>query len=232
MNNLSQKELENGFVHNRDFKVFAIENVLLEDQINTLKHHYKRFEHYYMTVGYAGQRKWALNYKDISKRLEDVLSEKVGERVFTTEIELCIYAPEFGYQPKLYPHHDRHVTDGQRLTMSVQIDSNIDWDLVVENKKYKCNKNEGLVFSGTQQIHWREKYNFKKSDYSASVFAHFRYEKNKELSQNQLEIMDYWEQKYQKESNIELNPILTIDESINNWGSRNNWIETATRLFP
>lgn len=232
MNILSNEELENGFVDGRDMNVFKIQNVLLEDNIITLKHHFKRFEHYYLTVGYAGQRKWALNYPEISKRLQEVVSEQIKENVITTEIELCVYAPEFGYEPKLYPHYDHHVTDGQRLTMSIQIDSNIDWDIVVENKNYKCNKNEGIVFSGTQQIHWREKYNFKKLDYSASVFAHFRYEKNRELSPNQKEIMDYWEQKYQKDSGIGLDPVILIDDSFNNWGSRNQWVEEINKLFP
>ena len=225
------EELENGFVDNKDFKVFSIKDVFLEEHINTLKHHYKRFEHYYETVGYAGQRKWALNYPEISKRLEDLVSNALGEQVETTEIELCIYAPEFGYEPKLYPHFDNHVTDGQRVSISVEIDSNIDWNLVVENKKYKTNINDGLIFSGTQQIHWRERYNFNKLDYCAAVFAHFRYKNNKQLSPNQSDIMRYWESKYQKESGITLDPIGLSEQSLNNWGGKNGWEAKVNEVF-
>lgn len=231
MNDFTNQELENGFVDNKDFKVFLIKDVLSEDDINTLKHHYKRFEHYYLSVGYAGQRKWALNYPEISSRLEKIVSEKLGEEVETTEIELCIYTPDFGYKPKLYPHYDHHTVDGQRVTMSIHIDSNVDWDLVVENKTYKCYKNEGLVFSGTQQIHWRENLEFKKGDYSASVFCHFKYKNNKPQSPNQKEIMDYWEEKYQRESGIALDSI-PLDNQVLDWAGRKEWIDTITRLFP
>ncbi len=60
------KRLENIFVDNKDFEVFYIKDVLSEDHINTLKHHYKRFQDYYITVGYAGQRKWVVNYPEIT----------------------------------------------------------------------------------------------------------------------------------------------------------------------
>lgn len=230
MNTLSQKELENGFVENKDFEVFSIKDVFDKDHLFAIKHHYKRFQHYYTTVGYAGQRKWGMGYPEIFKRMEDLISEKIKERVITTELELCIYTPDFGYEPKLYPHYDNHVTDGQRLTMSVQIDANVDWDLIVENKKYKCNKNEGIVFSGTQQIHWRDKIKFNKGDYSASVFAHFRYENNKKLSVNQKEIMNYWEDRYQRETGISLDP-LPLDPTTGSWACKNEWIKDASDNF-
>ena len=225
------KRLENIFVDNKDFEVFYIKDVLSEDHINTLKHHYKRFQDYYITVGYAGQRKWVVNYPEITKRLEEVVSEGVKEKVRLVDIELCIYAPEFGYEPKLYPHFDNHAKDGQTVTMSVEIDSNIDWNLIVENKKYKTNKNEGVVFSGTQQIHWREKYDFKKSDYCAAIFAHFKYVNNKPLSLNQDEAMRYWEVKYQQESGIVLDPIKLSVHQSDEWGGKRNWEETVDKIF-
>jgi len=225
------ERLENIYVDNKDFEVFYIKDVLSEDHINTLKHHYKRFQDYYITVGYAGQRKWVVNYPEITKRLEEVVSEGVKEKVRLVDIELCIYAPEFGYEPKLYPHFDNHAKDGQTVTMSVEIDSNIDWNLVVENKKYKTKKNEGVVFSGTQQVHWREKYNFKKNDYCAAIFAHFKYVNNKPLSLDQDEAMRYWEVKYQQESGIALDPIkLSVNKS-DEWGGKKDWEELVDKVF-
>lgn len=225
------EELENGYVPNKDFKVFTIKDVFTQDHINELIHHYRRFEHYYETVGYAGQRKWGLNYRGIAQRLEEVVSENLGEEVTTNNVELCIYTQDFGYKPKLYPHWDHHVTDGQRVTMSVQIDSNVDWDIFVEGNRYKCNKNEGLVFSGTQQVHWRDKIDFKPGDYSASVFAHFVYKNNKLMEKNHHEIMTYWEDKYQKQTGIPLWPE-PLDPNACAWTLRDEWIETSKRLFP
>jgi hypothetical protein len=225
------EELENGFVDNKDFEVFSIKDVFLEEHINTLKHHYKRFEHYYVTVGYAGQRKWVFNYPEITQRLEEVVSKGLGEKVRLVDAELCVYAPEFGYEPKLYPHFDNHAKDGQTVTVSIELDSNIDWNLVVENKKYKTNFNEGVVFSGTQQIHWREKYKFNKLDYCAAVFAHFKYENNRPLSPNQDNIMRYWEVKYQQESGIVLDPVGLSEQSLNNWGGKDSWEAKVNEVF-
>lgn len=230
MNTLSEEDLKNGVVNNRDFKVFSIKDVFNEDNINTIMHHYKRFEHYYQAVGYAGQRKWGLNYPEIFERLQAVVSDHLGEEVVASEVELCIYTPDFGYTPKLYPHCDNHESDGQRVTMSVQLDANVDWDLVVENKKYKCNKNEGIVFSGTQQVHWRDNIEFKDGDYSASVFAHFKYKNKKELSPNQKDILTYWEKTYQIESGIPLE-VIESDRKMGNWSLRNDWIEKANSVF-
>lgn len=230
MKELTEEELKNGFVDNKDFKVFTIPDIFEEYHIDTIKHHFKKFEHYYQAVGYAGQRKWGLNYEEISDRLQTVLSEKLGEEVIASEVELCIYTPNFGYKPKLYPHFDSHETDGQRITMSIQIDSNIDWDLVVEGQNYKCNKNEGIVFSGTQQMHWRKNIEFKKDDFYASVFAHFRYKNKKELSPNQRHILQYWELVYQKENNIEFGAI-EIDKKMSDWPLRDEWINRANEVF-
>lgn len=228
---LNNDQLANAFVDNKDFNVFVIKDILSREDINEIKHHYMRFEHYYQAVGYAGQRKWGLNYKSISDKLQNIVSKSLNEQVETTELELCIYTPDFGYKPKLYPHYDHHVTDGQRVTMSIQIDSNIDWDIIVENKKYKCNKNEGLVFSGTQQIHWRDNIEFKKGDYSVSIFAHFKYKNNKPHSPNQKQIMDYWEGRYQEESGIPLDPI-PLENSFLFWSLKEDWIKTAKEIFP
>ena len=227
---LSDQQLKEGFVDNKDFKVSTVKDVFEEYHLDTIKHHFKKFEHYYQSVGYAGQRKWGLNYKEIFERLEKVVSDELGEDVIASEVELCVYTPNFGYKPKLYPHFDNHQSDGQRVTLSVQLDSNVDWDLVVENKKYKCNKNEGVIFSGTQQIHWRDDLEFKKDDYYASVFAHFRYKNKKEQSPNQSEILEYWERVYQKESGIEFG-VIELDKSMSEWPLKNEWIERANEVF-
>ena len=230
MNTLSKQELEKGFVDNKDFEALEIEDVFDKHHLFTIKHHYKRFQDYYVTTGYAGQRKWGMGYPEISKRLEELVSKKLGDEVVLTELELCIYTPDFGYEPKLYPHYDNHQTEGQRVTVSVQIDSNVDWDLFVENKRYKTSNNKGLVFSGTQQIHWRDNLKFKKGDFVAAVFGHFKYKNNKPQSPNQKAIMDYWETKYQEETGIHLDP-LPIDPTAGDWARKDEWIKTASDNF-
>lgn len=228
---LHKEELLNGFVDNKDFKVFKIDNVFDEEHLNTIKHHYQRFEHYYRTVGYAGQRKWGIPYKEISEKLQNIVSVALKEDVVASEVELCIYTPDFGYLPKLPPHFDSHQQDGQRVTMSVLLETNKEWDLIVEGQKYRSDINQGIVFSGTQQIHWREDVSFAPGEYYASIFAHFAYKNKKEFSANQIEIMKYKENYYKEKTGIGQVAVETKGD-FSTWGCRESWIKTAKRLFP
>ena len=127
-----------------------------------------------------------------------------------SEISYAIYSPKFGYKPKLFPHFDTHAADGQRITVDIQIKSTLDfnWGIVVEEKPFYINNNEALVFSGTQQIHWREKKELKSDDEIHLVFAHFKYAKDKPFSPLQRQILEYWSHRLREKAGIEREAII------------------------
>jgi len=89
------------------------------------------------------------------------------------ELSFARYA-KFDDAPKiqLTPHTDQTFRE-PRLTFDIQLDSNRTWPLVVEGRSYTLQNNEALTFSGTHQVHWREKVEFLEDDYMDMVFAHF-----------------------------------------------------------
>ena len=74
--------------------------------------------------------------------------------------------------------------------MAYQIRSNISWDLVVDNweseQSYTLEDNQILTFSGTHQIHWRPKREFKDDEFLEAVFLHFAPLDAKDFSQEHL----------------------------------------------
>jgi len=79
---------------------------------------------------------------------------------------------EEGLPVQLIPHSDETFRE-HRLTFDVQLRSNRDWAIVVEGKSFTLKDNQALTFSGTSQIHWREKTEFKDGDFVDMIFAHF-----------------------------------------------------------
>jgi hypothetical protein len=47
-----------------------------------------------------------------------------------------------------------------------------DWPIVVEKEKYILQDNQALIFSGTHEVHWRDKKTFAKGEYLDMIFAH------------------------------------------------------------
>lgn len=75
------------------------------------------------------------------------------------------YNPKYGngkYLPSLPPHIDGANTI---LTFNYCLDTNIDWDIYVDNKRYELKKDEALVFSAINQVHWRPKREWKDGDF-------------------------------------------------------------------
>lgn len=76
------------------------------------------------------------------------------------------------YRPSLYPHYDETFKE-ERFTFDYQLDSNIDWDIVVEDKTLSLKNNQAGTFSGTHQIHWRTPIEFRDDQYVEMIFCHF-----------------------------------------------------------
>ena len=111
----------------------------------------------------------------ITQELVDIVIKKANKYSnFNLELESISYAKyslDYGI-PELKPHTDSNFKK-ERLTFDIQLNSNIDWPIVIENNQYILKNNQALVFSGTNQIHWRTKKIFKNLDYVDMIFFQF-----------------------------------------------------------
>ncbi len=111
----------------------------------------------------------------IKQELVDVVIKKANKcSNFNLELESISYAKyslDYGI-PELKPHTDANFKK-ERLTFDIQLNSNTDWPIIIENNQYILKNNQALVFSGTNQIHWRTKKIFKNLDYVDMIFFQF-----------------------------------------------------------
>jgi hypothetical protein len=173
-------------VPNQDFEVIKIKDVLSPIVIDYL---YKMTEEANVTVQEWGGRKcWALNSHPIFYRaVNEAVKRATGKNVFLMEFFFLRYSNEYGYQSKLFPHYDKY--DSQRLTLDIQLKYNKDWAVVVEGESFNLEYNEGLLFSGTQQIHWREETEFNDGDVVDMIICNLKYDPDIENSEDQEDIL-------------------------------------------
>lgn len=82
-------------------------------------------------------------------------------------------------KPVLYPHFDTF--EEQRFTFDLQLSSNTDWPLVLEGSRFLLKDGDALMFSGTHEIHWREKKEFNPGEYVDMLFCHLNRSNPKKL---------------------------------------------------
>lgn len=88
-----------------------------------------------------------------------------------TEVSAARYANGYINPPNLFPHIDFFETP--RFTFDIQLKSTRNWQIFVEGKPFTLRDNEAIIFSGTNQLHWREKTTFKDDDIIDMLFCHF-----------------------------------------------------------
>lgn len=109
----------------------------------------------------------------ITNFVQNIYSEKIK----LTEISFATYRKTEARDPILSPHFDTTFNE-PRLTFDIQLNSNIDWPIVVEGQSFTLKNNQALTFSGTHQVHWREYREFKDEDFIDMIFCHFSLEEN------------------------------------------------------
>jgi len=194
-------ELSISHVENEDAKTIYIKNLIDEDfekliyeQVNN-----KKFEDgiYQPFVGHIA---YAINNNDIKNilnlKINKIANEnnllKDQESLTLTECSFAQYTPQYGNKPKLFPHFDTHAKDGQRITVDIQLKSNINWPVIVEGNKFNIFERDAILFYGTQQIHWRDRReNFEINEFTDMLFCHFAFSPQKPWSKNQKEILEY-----------------------------------------
>jgi hypothetical protein len=137
--------------------------------------------------------------KKIIKKCEELSGEsnlEISEYQFSTYEKI---KDEDGKvrNPLLFPHYDSTFPE-PRFTFDYQIGGNTTWPLVVEDTVFELKNNQALTFSGTHQIHWRLKKDFKEGERIDMIFFHLRKigADKKDISVNQ--IMHEKEGKFRK----------------------------------
>lgn len=121
----------------------------------------------------------------IVETITKAANESFGKKLILKELSFARYANTRGLNPLLFPHYDETFKE-QRITFDIQVKATKPWSIVVEDMPYTLKDNEALFFSGTHQVHWREKLEFDESDYVDMIFCHFAEENPEPMSQEHL----------------------------------------------
>jgi hypothetical protein len=133
-------------------------------------------------ISMYGQKAW---FSEIPQEVRDSITKTAiqvyGQQLKLEEISFARYSNEYGDFPVLTPHYDNAFKE-QRVTVDVQLKSNINWPIVIEGKSFNLKDNQAVTFSGTHQIHWREHMDFSDGDFIEMLFCHFSLENSKPIT--------------------------------------------------
>jgi hypothetical protein len=132
----------------------------------------------------------------ILNKIEKIVQNNFGNHWKIKAVMFARYSNEWGWKPQLSPHFDTAFQE-HKLTFDVQLKGNIPWNIFVENKSFLLKNNQALMFSGTDQIHWREKITLKNNEFLDLLFCHF----DMEDSEN-WKITEEWKNKMHKKQKI------------------------------
>jgi hypothetical protein len=201
------EELEKGIVPNRDFEVFVYKNMITEEHNKIIYQEVERVKNNFITQDFVGHRAWNFYNEELQKYLTTWISNLLGEQMILSELSFARYSREYGYEPKLFPHFDTHEKDGQRITLDIQLNATTPWAVVVEGESFNLENNDGLVFAGTQQVHWRENKTLSDTDKVDMLFVHFKYADHRPWSKDQKLILEYWSHRFREKTGIERQPV-------------------------
>ena len=185
-----------------------VKNILSQDQIDFLYDIMKNSpEDKYDHVPHLGHTTYYSEFTpEFKKYILDIVHENVDEKLIITEMAISRYHTDSGFVPKLFPHYDHF--EESRVTFDVQINSNIVWPIVVEGKEYILNNNEALIFSGTDQIHWRTRKRLTNEDKVDMLFVHLsRVNNNIKITDEEKAERESRCLAYRKKVSIPLDPI-------------------------
>lgn len=160
--------------------------------------------------GYAGLGTLSiklLNEKELIKKIEKLASDAVGEELEVLEFGGTRYSPEFGWYPKLGPHYDARPVE--MFVFDYHVQSNEDWGLFIEGKKFNFYDNDAILFSGTGQVHWREQIKLKEDSRVDLIFFWMQHKNPKPISEEHVKNM------VERASMIinKINPMPTLESS-------------------
>jgi hypothetical protein len=95
--------------------------------------------------------------EEIEKAMDNYCLPLSKEKVKLCHYNYLDYDPKYGegkYLPSLPPHIDAANTV---VTFNYCLDTNIDWQIYIDNKAYDLKAGDAIVFSAVNQVHWRPK---------------------------------------------------------------------------
>jgi hypothetical protein len=138
------------------FKPVVIDNVFTQLEIDQIYAAFdkneKPLEPEFGRTSYLIKRN---KIEGVFKTVENLMIKTFNQKMLCNEDPFIIrYNTEYGYQTKLAPHFDRR--DYHKAVFDVQLNYNEDWAIVIGEETFNLKFNQGLLFIGTDQLHWRE----------------------------------------------------------------------------
>lgn len=144
----------------------------------------------------------------IPKRFLSVMEPLLGAKLKNLEMVFSRYCLESGSAPNLRTHYDTLKYPG--VTVSLKLDSTLDWDVYVEGERFQLDTNDGVLFSGSHQIHWRPRKQFNDGDYYDILVFHAREDiDDQELSEAHFEYMNKKKAMYRDKYSYMINDFYT-----------------------
>lgn len=171
----------NIIMYYQNLENFVIDNVLTEDEKTYVYEKIKEANErnskkIVATLGHTTY------FFDVSEDFKNKIIAKIqkyfNDELVITELSAAKYHNATGFVPKLHPHYDGF--SESRVTFDIQLDSTIEWPIVVEGKEFTLKNNQALIFSGTDQIHWRTLKELSNNDYTDMLFVHLSRKNNVE----------------------------------------------------
>jgi hypothetical protein len=103
--------------------------------------------------------------KDLHRQITPLVEKSLERKLNPTYSYLSMYG-ENGICP---PHRDKPEC---QWTLDLCVKQDRPWLLSIENRSFLMNENEGLIYSGTDQLHWRDKIH--PNGFCDLVFFHFK----------------------------------------------------------
>lgn len=197
----NQLKKDQGEVSGQNFEPIVIDNVLTDDQIQRI---YSSIEDNKDELqGWFGRKSWMIDNLpiDIIYQMSFAIAKATNQQVYLDEMPFFLrYYSGYGYEPKLAPHYDKR--ESQRFTLDIQLNYDEEWAVVVEEKSYTLKYNQGLIFKGTQQMHWRESKVLKPDTTIDMFISNFTFVPDRPIDQGQLDKMEMRSMLLMKELNI------------------------------
>ncbi len=203
------------YIHDSDFKPIILDNVLDEKDIEHILrqvNEYPKDEIKIQTWGGQGVYDKITIESHIKEKLTKLMSETLGEPMILEQTSVAKYSTKFNFLVKLFAHYDTKPID--MFILDLQLKANQDWGIVVEGEKFNLKDNQALIFSGTNQVHWREKKNLPANTDITMLFCWFSHTPPRLKKKNHDKIMRSRSSMIMNETNILRNIIET--EIVNN----------------
>jgi hypothetical protein len=190
-------------ISDQDFIPVLVDNVFTDEELKNILQTVKWFPLEKIRI-----QKWGgqgvLDHITISDsvlaKIQKLASEACNKELVIAEHSVVKYSPKYGYEVKLFPHYDTRLDE--MFVFDIQLKTNEDWGIIVEGKQFNILDNQALLFSGTQQMHWRENKKLQDGSEIIMMFCWLKHKISKPISENQSMIMLERQKVLQKETNI------------------------------